>query len=403
MAPTVSAVEDEPKPVWQGEGVTVAEVLAALNEIRYKFARAEAGDSELLHPRNCVMTLVGVAPTDAHETIAKRTTKAIGMQHPAQAIVIREEAAVRGRHLDAWISTDVHRPETLCAVECELITLHVRGRAADHLGGLLDPLLVGGVPTYLWWLGTPPFGKREMFDALGVCDGLVVDSSHFEEPYHAFNGMSRLLRVAHHRLGLADLQWARLRPWRESVAQFFTPADRRPFLAGISEVGIDYAGEGRGNRIAAALVAGWMASGLGWKLRRATAGIGGVVAAVYEAGGRSIDVQFRSLPKADRVSGEVCAVRVGGAAHGRSFRLSVMHDPPRRRGGAVPDMDRRRGDTNGVLLTVIEIGDGEPLRHVQQLEPEDVAALLLDVLSTGTHDDVYNRSLVAASELMSKV
>lgn len=399
----MNTVADEPKPVWHGEGVTVAEVLSALNEIRYKFARAEAGDSELLHPRNCVMTLVGVAPTDAHETVAKRTTKAIGMQHPAQAIVIREEAPIRGRHLDAWISTDVQRPETLCAVECELITLHVRGRAADHLGALLDPLLVSGVPTYLWWLGTPPFGKRELFEALGVCDGLVVDSSHFEEPYHAFHGMSRLLRVAHHRLGLADLQWARLRPWRESVAQFFTPADRRPFLAGISEVGVDYAGEGRGNRIAAALVAGWIASALGWKLRRATAGTGGVVAAVYEAGGRSIDVQFRSVPKADRVSGEVCAVRVGGAAHGRSFRLSVMHDPPRRRGAAVPDMDRRRGDTNRVLLTLIEIGDGEPLRHVQQLEPEDVAALLLDLLSTGTHDEVYNRSLAAASDLMSKV
>lgn len=399
----MSAIADEPKPVWHGEGVTVAEVLSALNEIRYKFARAEAGDSELLHPRNCVMTLVGVAPTDAHETVAKRTTKAIGMQHPAQAIVIREEAPVPGRHLDAWISTDVQRPETLCAVECELITLHVRGRAADHLGALLDPLLVSGVPTYLWWLGTPPFGKRELFEALGVCDGLVVDSSHFEEPYHAFHGMSRMLRVAHHRLGLADLQWARLRPWRESVAQFFTPADRRPFLAGISEVGIDYAGEGRGNRIAAALVAGWIASALGWRLRRATAGTGGVVAAVYEVGGRSIDVQFRSVPKADRVSGEVCAVRLGGAAHGRSFRLSVMHDPPRRRGGAVPDMDRRRTDTNRVLLTLIEIGDGEPLRHVQQLEPEDIAALLLDLLSTGTHDEVYNRSLVAASDLMSKV
>lgn len=400
----MSTAEPETKPVWHGEGVTVGEVLSALNEIRYKFARAEAGDSELLHPRNCVMTLIGVAPTEQHELVAKRTTKAIGMQHPAQAIVVREEAPIRGRHLDAWISTDVQRPETLCAVECELITLHVHGRAADHLGALLDPLLVSGVPTYLWWLGTPPLGKRELFDALGVCDGLVVDSSHFDEPYHAFRGMSRLLHVAHHRLGLGDLQWARLRPWRESVAQFFTPADRRPFLSGISELGVDYAGEGRGNRIAAALVTGWIASALGWKLHRATAGTGGVVAAVYEASRRSIDVQFRSVPQADRVAGEVCAIRVAGAASGRSFRLSVMHDPPRKRGGGnAPDQERRRADTNRVLLTMIEIGDGDPLRHVQQLEPEDEAALLLDLLSTGTHDEVYNRSLAAASDLMSRV
>ena len=125
---------------------------------------------------------------------------------------------------------------------------------------------------------------------------------------------------------------------------------------------------------------------------------------MYEAAGRSIDVQFRSVIKADRVSGQVCAVRLAGMAEGRSFRVSVAHDPARRRGAAAAvDVERRRGDTGRVLLTMIEIGDAEPLRHVQQLQAEDVAALLLNLLSTGTHDDVYNRSLAAASELMSRL
>jgi len=66
-------------------------------------------------------------------------------------------------------------------------------------------------------------------------------------------------------------------------------------------------------------------------------------------------------------------------------------------------MERRRQDTGRVLLTLIEIGDSEPLRHVQQLEPETEAELLLDLLSTGTHDEVYNRSMAAASELMEKL
>jgi hypothetical protein len=51
---------------------------------------------------------------------------------------------------------------------------------------------------------------------------------------------------------------------------------------------------------------------------------------------------------------------------------------------------------------VIEVGDAAPLRHVQQLDPEDDAALLLDLLSTGTHDEVFNRALSAASELVNK-
>jgi glucose-6-phosphate dehydrogenase assembly protein OpcA len=392
-------------PAWKGEGVTVGDVLDALNRIRYDFAKAEAGDAEHLHPRNCVMTLIGIAPSEEHERQATRTTRQIGIEHPAQAIVIREEAPLRGRHLDAWITTDVRRPEVACAVECELITLHVRGKAADHLGALLDPLLVSGVPTYLWWLGTPPFGRHELFDALRVSDGLVVDSSQFEEPYHAFRRLAGMLKVAHHRLGLADLQWARLRAWRESIAQFFAPFDRRPFLHGISEVGIDYAGEGRGNRIAAALLTGWMASALGWKLRRATGGTGGVVAAMFEAGGRTIEVDCRPVPQEDRVPGELSAVRLAGTGRGTSFRLSVQHNPPRTRtrGAGSYEPERRRGDTNRVLLTMIEIGDGEPLRHVQQLEPEDDTALLVELLATGTHDEVFNRSLHAAAQLVDRL
>lgn len=449
----------EPEPVWHGEDVSVSDVLSALEDIRGKFAREEAGDDEHAHPRNCVMTLIAVAASDADEQLAEQTYMSIASEHPAQVIVVREEAPLRGHHLDARITTDIQRPQTSCAMECEIITLHVRGAAADHLDALVDPLLVSGVPTYLWWMGTPPFRKQELLDAVRVGDGLVVDSANFAEPHRSFLGLSHLVKVAHHRLGLADLQWSRLRPWRETVAQFFGPVDRRSFLTGISEIGIDYAGEGRGNRIAAALITGWIASALGWKLKRAAAGQGGIVAAHYETGHRSVEVDFRSVQREHLSPGELGAVRIAGASRGTTFRLSVQHDPERRprpadpvyqathpteglddaafeiaqrraewhrdvlhenlealhhtmtgdppgestpRRPVVVPQDRRRRDTGRVLLTMIEIGEVEPLRHVQQIDREDEAALLLDLLSTGTHDEVFNRSLTAAAELMQK-
>ena len=51
---------------------------------------------------------------------------------------------------------------------------------------------------------------------------------------------------------------------------------------------------------------------------------------------------------------------------------------------------------------MIEIGEGAALRHVQQLDREDEVALLLDLLSTGTHDEVFNRSLAEASALVDR-
>jgi len=202
-----------------------------------------------------------------------------------------------------------------------------------------------------------------------------------------------------------------------------------------------------------------MATALGWNLKRAAAGPGGVVVAHYEAGGRSIEVAFRSVRKEHLAAGELSAVRIAGAARGTTFRLSVQHDPERMRSTPEPSyrslhttggeddagteraerraewhrdvlhenldslhhtatgdapgegrprastvfrFDRRRQDSTTVLLTMIEVGEGAPLRHVQQLEGEDVPSLLLDLLSTGTHDEVYNRSLASAAELVEK-
>lgn len=449
-------LKSDSQVLWHGEAVNMSKVLDALGGIRAKFALEEAGDDEHAHPRNCVMTLIAVAGTEQEERRAKRTCRVINAGHPAQAIVIRKDAALHGNHMDAWVTADVQRPAMSCAVECEIVTLHIGVAASDHLAALVDPLLVSGVPTYLWWVGVPPFGEREMDEALPICDAFVVDSARFAEPYKSFRALSKVITSAHIKLGLGDLQWARLRPWREAIAQFFTPLDRRDFLTGISEVGVDYAGEGRGNRIAGALLTGWIASALGWKLKRAAAGAGGVVVVHYESAGRMVEVNFRSVTKDHLAGGELSAVRIAGASHGATFRLSVLRDPDRLRSSSngyrvlhptggeddaglelaerraewhrdvlhenldalhhtatgdppgesrpkppvVFSRERRGLDTAQVLLTMIEIGEGAPLRHVQQVEPEDEAALLLDLLSSGTRDGVFTRSLVAASDVM---
>ena len=185
-----------------------------------------------------------------------------------------------------------------------------------------------------------------------------------------------------------------------------------------------------------------------------------MVVAHYEWGGRSIEVAFRSVNREHLAAGELSAVRIAGSARGMTFRLSVQHDPQRGREPAEPayrsihrtggeddagmelaqrraewhrevlhenveslhhtatgeppgesrprrptvsTVERRRPDSTRVLLTLIEVGDSPSLRHVQQLDSEDETSLLLDLLSTGTHDEVFNRSLAAAAELVDKL
>jgi hypothetical protein len=178
------------------------------------------------------------------------------------------------------------------------------------------------------------------------------------------------------------------------------------------------------------------------------------VAARYLVDGwRPVTVNFRSVPKSELAPGELSAVRIAGSAAGQTFRLTVERDPKRaqevldmslkpllRPGGedeagielasrraeshrknhevletppigspaeevrpkhsVVFTRERRRADSAQVLLTMIQIGEGRPLRHVQRIDSEEEFALLLDVLSGGTHDPVFVRSLMAASDLV---
>jgi len=464
MAQTLSSAPSPGPLEWKGEGVTIAQVLDALTDFRNKFAQAQVPDDDHPHPRNTVMTLIAVAATEAEEKRAISESTAIAMHHPSLVIVVRDQAEVKEGRIDASIAAPVLPAEggTDLPSHYELVTLHVRGAAASHLGALVDPLLVSGVPTNIWWLGTPPFGTHELRDALQVADALVVDSARFARPYHSFLGLADTIAHAHKRLGMADLQWARLDPWRESIAQFFAPVARRPYLSGISEIGIDYAGAGRGNRIPSATLIGWISSALGWKLQRAVGGAGGVVSAQFEADRwRIVDVAFRSVAKPGLVEGEVGTVRIVGTAGGTTFRLSIARAPERTRRQA-PDLgpapfqhqhatggeddagmeiaqrkaaqhremafqnrdslhhtatgdppgeslpprptvfvrERRRADNSMVLLTLIDIGGADTLRHVQRIESDDDASLLVELLALGAHDPVFARSLAAGAELM---
>ncbi|TMC00360.1 MAG: hypothetical protein E6J40_02215, partial [Chloroflexi bacterium] len=254
-----------------------------------------------------------------------------GRAPPSQcAIVVRDQADVKAGRIDAWIAAPEIADGSASPMHYELVKLHVHGAAATHLAALVDPLLVSGVPTYLWWLGTPPFGSNELRDALQIADALVVDTARFTRPYHSFLALAGMSAHVHKRLGVADLQWARLDPWRETIAQFFAPVARRAFLSGINEIGIDYAGEGRGNRIPSSILIGWIASALGWKLKRAAGGMGGVVSAQYEAERwRTVEVAFRSVPKAGLVEGEIGAVRIIGTSGGITFKVSIARAPER--------------------------------------------------------------------------
>lgn len=368
---------------WRGTGIKVSQVLAQLSLLRAEAAREEALDQDNPHPRNSVMDLVVVASNPESAERAADSIARLAAHHPCRAVIVLDEPGDGESRIDAAVSSYSHQLIDCPHCQYEQVFLRVRGAAAEHIPSLVEALLVSDVTTYLWWTGSPPMKEARFRDSLGIANVLLVDSSSFEKPYENFVQLAELVSEKRD-LSVGDLHWARIRSWRETVAQFFNPLDRRPYLRGIGAVGIDYVATGRGNRSAAALLAGWLAEGLGWRLKRAAGGAAGTVLAHYQGvAGHSVEVVMRPVEIKGLIPGEVTAVKVEAVVGGHTCSMQATRDP----------REPQQVTSNGTLGAV------EIPRRSLAMPSLDEASLINQLLISARGDDVYRRALKAAAEL----
>jgi glucose-6-phosphate dehydrogenase assembly protein OpcA len=157
---------------------------------------------------------------------------------------------------------------------------------------LIQPLISDELPCWVWWnssLDEPP----EMLEALAPPQRRLVIDTSLGTPARCLDVL-----VARIRAGQAvnDLNWLRLRSWRESLAMVFDPPSRRDALQHVVQLDIDVEGD---HPVKGLLLAAWIADRLGWHLVSSEAvpcdGPGNGIAAEFERvdGGT---VSFRLMP-----------------------------------------------------------------------------------------------------------
>jgi len=157
----------------------------------------------------------------------------------------------------------------------EQVTILVSGSAVHSAAHIVHPLLKPDLPIYLWWLNDPPHDSPVFADLVKVSSRAIVDSNTFLHPENGINILSSFLQQEPDS-AISDLNWARVTPWRELVAQFFDVAEYRPYLAGVHRIEIEHAARPESGRtpegeispdpIQALLLAGWLKAILNWKL-----------------------------------------------------------------------------------------------------------------------------------------
>jgi glucose-6-phosphate dehydrogenase assembly protein OpcA len=300
----------------------------------------------------------------------------VALQHPGRTIILLED--VGPPHAEATIVCRVgDHARHACG---EQITLY--GAQGGHaLHSLAVALVQAGLPVTLWWHGPVDFENHVFEKLLEIADHVILDSRTWPDSLPFLPRLAEAIAKQGRNRRLSDLQWVELTPWRRLIAHAFDVPAAREALPRLDELVIEYGGSGRLS-VAALLLAGWLASRLGWEVGDApyVHDDTGYVLPLrrHESpgdGGLMVALRRRDTPES------ICAVemRTGGERPAR-FYFDISQDALR-------------------VETHIELAGSSPLVQVSHLQRREPAQLLSEELALNTGDPVYIAALASAIRL----
>ena len=347
------------------------------------------------HARASVLNLIVMVPDEASAGRVVETMIGLGVRHPSRAIILVADPKAGGPTLSASITAHCHNgPEGAEPICFEVVVLTVRGEAAEHLSGIVAPLLIHDLPTHIWWPGDPPFADPIFDQLVEMGDRVVVDSDEFDELLHGLRRLTTLRR----RSGVGDLAWRRLAWWQELTAEFFDAPRFRRYLPNLNRLVIRYAvplphprrvRKGKGaQRVASTiasplagpmLYAGWIASRIEWRRHATTEPLAdGGLRLKLEGRHEMVDLRIEAVETDALPPGELVAVRL------RAFGET----------GAAEFIIERTADE----AVVASNADGMTalLRRMPMEQPTESELLAADLVMD-QHDPIYEAAVRAAA------
>jgi len=267
-----------PRLPWAGKKVHLQNVEEELSHL-WRMSADNLRTSQNINVRTSVLNLVICAPDIGSAQRASKLMRDLLSTHIARfTLLILDSKNDTPSSVSSWVTlrsfpiiSDVMRHNF------EQVTLLISGDAVHSAASIVQPLLKPDLPIYLWWLNDPPRSSPAFTDLVKMSSRVVVDSHTF---FNAEEGIRLLSSYMQQEAtsAISDLNWGRVTPWRELLAQFFDVAEYRPYLAGVHFIEIEHAvtpegghirteqGDVSPDPIEAFLLAGWLKTVLNWQL-----------------------------------------------------------------------------------------------------------------------------------------
>ena len=254
--------------------------------------------------------------------------------HPARAILVvgepaREECDVTARVTVRPLHVAGGRAHALA----EQVTLHAAGAAVERLPFAVRALLIGDLPTNLWWAAPqpPPLAGPLLYDLSENAQQIMYDSLGWENPVRGMaataswlDRIEREVRGGRWRVA-SDLNWRRLKYWRRLLNQALDPASAPGAAESVSEVVVEH---GPHAVIQAWELCAWLSRRLGWRLHTGKARDGVEIAWVFSTPRGPRFVRVRRLAEGPP---EVRRVRIACTLDARPVAMNLVPDEGGRR------------------------------------------------------------------------
>ncbi|MDZ7269657.1 MAG: glucose-6-phosphate dehydrogenase assembly protein OpcA [candidate division KSB1 bacterium] len=372
----VAAIEKELTLLWQEVAVEQEAAGAA--------TAAAAGRPVM---RACTLNVMAIAPDDKTADQAAAAIAEFTSRHPCRALVVVADAESETEALSAYVSAHCHLPvPDAPQVCCEQITVIARGAAVAQVPGTVLPLLIGDLRVVLWWLSGLPRESALFEQLLGASDCLIFDSAVALDLSLTFAAANSL--NANWRDGfLIDLNWLRLTQWRDLLARLFELAGVADCLQSIEKVTVQMSGGMTELEMSQpALLLGWLAAQLQWRLTEPFTATENGWRALWESAGREIRT-------------EIVRVDNGKQAELTGLHLDLNHEG---RPGAL-SITRRLSETTLTLQAKVSGFAERPEETppgLLRLEEASLAALMARALDRHQREEVYEKALRKATQLL---
>jgi len=343
---------------------TIESVLTSL----WRNEEAAPGSSLGVLTRACMSNLLIVCRgRDQAELVAREVDEIVSRQ-PSRVILLVFDVLTEGRPaaLEAAVSAHCHRSGGGSRQVCsEMVRICAGGDDVRKLPSAARSLIIGDLPTSLWWdTPTPPPLAGDLFhELMPMADQVVYSSFQWPDP------IAGTLETADWVNGLQpgepvvmDLAWRGLRPWRQLISQSLDPSVLPGAIEGLSEVEIEHGSHGLPQ---AWLLAGWIASALGWVPGERTVVKGREISWRFHGAAGDVGLVVR---RTEGVEPPVCRVKTAWRADGRKAALTFAPAGPVHLAATAEGFDAETKMLMSPRATRASLVAAE----LQQLEPDEV-------------------------------